>query len=230
MKNIDIIKISDGNKQKTSDTVTEEVILTLILNGHKKAEFSCSGKNINELVIGYLNFHGFINELGEISRLDFNVENEKVFVDTNSMESNFANGILQPEMKLPLADILQLMNTFIHLSEEFQQTGAVHSAAIANENGIIKKYDDISRHNTLFMLLGYSLTKNILLSDKILLLTCRLTKSIMDIILKSKIRMIITKAAPTDRAVETCKKNDIALAGFVRENRMNIYHGEEKFG
>jgi FdhD protein len=47
----------------------------------------------------------------------------------------------------------------------------------------------------------------------------------MEILLKANINFILTKAAPTDLAVNICKKNDITLAGFVRGNRMNIYHG-----
>ena len=229
MKKFSIVRVEKEKSWEIQDLLENEVYLKVIVNGERIAEFSCSGTNINELIIGYLYFHGYIDKLGDISSMDYDIEKETVQMQIRKEESEYMNGIVTQKKEYKTEEVFSLMQNFISSSDKFQKTGAVHSAGIANKNGILTTFDDLSRHNTIFMLLGYSMLKNILLSDKILLLTCRLTKSIMDLILKTQSRIIITKAAPTYLAVKTCKKNDIALAGFVRGDRMNIYHGKEIF-
>jgi FdhD protein len=229
MKTINITKIEKGKREDAQDLVAEEVFLKIFVNEKKLTEFSCAGININELVIGYLYFHGFINIVGDITELNYDVEKETVHVQLNKPASEFMDGFMSPTKKYSTGNVLSLMKEFTAKSEKFLKTGAVHSSAIAAENQIIKSFDDLSRHNTIFMLLGYSLMNNIILSDKILLLTCRLTKSIMELILKANFRVVVTKAAPTFMSVDLCEKNNIALAGFARGDRMNIYNLSETF-
>ena len=229
MKTVNITRLENGEINETQDLIADEVSLKVILNDKKLAEFSCSGTYVNELIIGYLYYYGYINLPGDISSLSYDIEKETVQIELQNSPSSYMNGIVAPTREYNADNIFSLMEAFVSKSDKFLKTGAVHSAGIANDEGIIVSFDDLSRHNTLFMLLGYSLTQNVLLSDKILLVTCRLTKSIIDIILKANIRTIVTKAAPTNLAVETCKKNNIALAGFVRGNRMNIYNKSSLF-
>ena len=228
MKTIDITRISDGKRTRVDDPVANEVLVSVFLNEMQIATFSCLGTNLNELIIGYLYFHDYISDHNEITSMDYGVNDNKVYVSVTRDEYNLDN---QPESSPKPYNhkmLLELMATFAASSETFQKTGAVHSAAIATENKLLTAFEDLSRHNTLFMLLGYSLINNQPLSDKILLLTCRLTQSIMALIQKTRVKTILTKAAPTAYAVQQCKENNITMAGFVRKNRMNIYHGSER--
>jgi FdhD protein len=229
MKKIGIIRYKEGKKEKVQDKVAEEIFLKVILNGENISAFSCSGTHVNELITGYLYHHGYINETGEIQSLYYNVENETAYIQTIPKQTELFSENRPSEKNYSIENLLNLMEEFTKRSLKFQETGAFHSSAIATQEKIVLSFDDISRHNTVYSLLGYSILNNLLLQDKILLLTCRLTKSIMDIILKMGIKTIVTKAAPTHRAIETCKENDIKLAGFVRGARMNIYNGFERF-
>ncbi|MGM0531882.1 MAG: formate dehydrogenase accessory sulfurtransferase FdhD, partial [Bacteroidota bacterium] len=65
--------------------------------------------------------------------------------------------------------------------------------------------------------------------DKCLLLTCRMSSSIISKVIKAGFPMVVSTSPPTDKALEMVKENNIAMAGFVRGNRMNIYNGEESF-
>jgi len=227
MKTIDITRIKNGTKTQLEDEVATEEILSVFLNEKFIAKFSCLGKNLNELIIGYLFFYEFVNDYHEIKSFEYDIHEKSAYVSTVKVKSSMDESFKSKQKKYAHENLLSLMSIFSSTSETFQKTGAVHSAGIATENEIIKTFDDLSRHNTLYMLLGYSLINNVHLSDKILLLTCRLTNSIMEIIQKTNTRIIVTKAAPTDLAVKTCQESNITLAGFVRENRMNIYNGEE---
>ena len=227
METINITKIKHGTKTQLEDEVASEEILSIYLNKKLITNFSCLGSNINELIIGYLFFHKYISDYNEITSFDYNIQHKSAYISIEKMKSS-TDIFSKSEPKLYAhSNLLSLMSNFSSASETFKKTGAVHSAGIADEKAIIKTFDDLSRHNTLYMLLGYSLINNIPLSDKILLLTCRLTNSIMEIIQKTNTNIIVTKAAPTDLAVKICRERNITLAGFVRENRMNIYNGDE---
>lgn len=229
MKTIPIIRIRKGNKQRTQDIVAEEVVLKLVVNGQPIDEFSCSGDHVSELVMGYLYVHDYLTLPGDILSLEYSMDEETAFIHLKKTTPSYLDGLVGVQKSYPVDTVFAHMGAFVNLSGRFQKTGAVHTAAIADENSIRKSFDDLSRHNTLLMLLGHSMMQNVPLSDKMLLLTCRLTKSIMDLILKTGVRIVVTKGAPTWRAVQICIDNDIALAGFVRGDRMNLYHGEERF-
>ncbi|MFO8234929.1 MAG: formate dehydrogenase accessory sulfurtransferase FdhD [Bacteroidales bacterium] len=229
MKNIQIVRLEREKRKTDEDTVAEEVLLKLILNNRFITKFSCSGNDINELIVGFLFYHQYINDLSDIVTLNYNIESAEVHAKTEPQKPVFSEEAEFAKLTYNVKDIYQLMDKFLGMSEQFKKTGAVHSAAIADNEGIKFSFEDLSRHNALFKILGYSITQNIMLQNKMLLLTCRITKSILDIIRKSNVTTIISKAAPTDLSVEICRTKDISLAGFVRGERMNIYHGENYF-
>ncbi|GAI40536.1 unnamed protein product, partial [marine sediment metagenome] len=57
---------------------------------------------------------------------------------------------------------------------------------------------------------------------------CRITSGILKKIIAGKLPIVISRAAPTDRAIELAKRVGVTLAGFVREERMNIYSCPER--
>ena len=230
MHTIDITRIKNGVKTQLKDEVASEEVLTLFLNEKPVATFNCLGRNINELITGYLYFNEYISDYNEIQFIDYNIHKKAAYVSLAEIESLSHETLKSKPKKYAHQNLISLMSTFSSSSETYLKTGTAHSAGIATENEIIKTFEDLSRHNTLFMLLGYSLINNVLLSDKILLITCRLTYTIMQIIKKTNTRMIMTNTAPTYLTVNVCRENDITLAGFVRGNRMNIYNGEEWIG
>jgi len=225
MQTIDIVRIEDGKITNHTDQVAKELLLSVFINEKYVSRISCLGRNVNELITGYLYFHGYINDYNDIISLDYEVGNEQLYVSIHKHNNDNTELSRSEKSIFKHEKLFHLMKEFISMSETFYKTGAVHSAGIATNSKIIKTFDDLSRHNAVFMLLGYSLINNVTLSDKIALLTCRLTNSIMEILLKAKFNFILTKAAPTNLAINICKEKDIAIAGFVRDNRMNIYHG-----
>jgi FdhD protein len=79
------------------------------------------------------------------------------------------------------------------------------------------------------MLIGYSLLQNISFSDKLLFLTGSVTASVSEIAGYINCPFIISKSAPTQQAIRICEEYEIGLAGFVRNQSMNIYSGKALF-
>ena len=229
MKKVDIIRIEKDQRKAMQDRVAHEVSLRLIINKQEPFILPCSGTHVNEMITGYLFTNGYIDTVGDIRSLDYGMHDQTatVSVDPDKMMLDGFKG--DGELHLSVQRIFEMMEEFSGLSHRFQQTGGVHSAAEANDQGIKKYFDDISRHNAIDKIIGWNMMNNEPFEDKTLLLTCRVSRSIIQKAVKAGFPMIISNSPPTDQAIYIARENRIALAGFVREQRMNIYNREDSF-
>ena len=130
------------------------------------------------------------------------------------------------------------MKEFQTCSQTFLKTGGVHSAAMVEEERITVFREDIGRHNAIDKVIGNTIINNPKVSpiesgqagfnNKIILTSGRISSEILLKIQKCGIPVIITRSAPTDKAIHICREKNITLVGFVRGNRMNIYSGEDR--
>ena len=242
MKKVNIIRIKDGERKQTQDHLTKEVTLKVVINSEETLIFPCSGDYVNEMITGYLYTKGYISTIGDINTLDYQMESLPADRRGYSQQAGLTASVSLEKSKslmdgfsgnaglqLPTSQILEFMDTFTGLSEQFRMTGAVHTAAMVTQNGIQKHFDDIGRHNAIDKLIGYGVTNNEPFSDKCLLLTCRMSQSIISKVISAGFPMVVSTSPPTDQALQMARENNIAMAGFVRGNRMNIYNGEESF-
>ena len=121
-----------------------------------------------------------------------------------------------------------MMHDFQGSSPEFQDTGGVHSAALADGSRILHVREDIGRHNAVDKLIGAAIIKGMSLQDKIVLSSGRISSDIVLKIRKTAISTIVSRSAPTNQAVNHARAADITLVGFARGKRMNVYSGERR--
>ncbi|MEF8985320.1 MAG: formate dehydrogenase accessory sulfurtransferase FdhD [Bacteroidales bacterium] len=229
MKKVNITRIENGKRKQKEDHVIKEVTLKVVINGKETLTLPCSGNYVNEMITGYLYTNGYISTIGDIISLDYHMESRTASVSLEKSKSLMDGFEDSAGIELSSSQILEFMDTFSGLSEQFRMTGAVHTAAMATQNGIQKHFDDIGRHNAIDKLIGYGVTNNEPFSDKCLLLTCRMSQSIISKVISAGFPMVVSTSPPTDKALEMAKENNIAMAGFARGKRMNIYNGEESF-
>jgi FdhD protein len=113
-------------------------------------------------------------------------------------------------------------------SVTFRRTGGVHSAALADSNGLIARYEDVGRHNAVDKSLGYALLNQIDPNDKILVLSGRIASEILLKAARSRIPMFLSRSAPTYLAVELANKLGITVVGFARGEQLNVYSYMER--
>src|SRR5699024_3079125 len=87
---------------------------------------------------------------------------------------------------------------------------------------------DIGRHNTLDKIYGYILENSIPIHDKVIVFSGRISSEVLLKISKIGIGVIISKAAPTDLALELAHDLGITAIGFTRGHKMNIYTHPER--
>ena len=230
---VDIVRLKDNQREETSDFIIRELRLNIILNNKKLITLKCSSGNYDYLGIGFLYTSGFLKKKEDIDLVVIKEEEETVKVTAKnilSVQEDFIKDNLIPQStnigtsKVKHKTIFKLMSGLQERAKLFKLTGGTHSCALADKQGsIILFTEDISRYNTIDKILGEAFLKDIPREDTIILTSCRITSDILIKIAFGKIPIIISRAAPTDKAVELAKKTGITLVGFVRGERMNIY-------
>lgn len=250
IKNIEIIRYNNGIIEKIHDDITEESKINIFVNNSHYISLLCSNNELKELCIGFLFSEGVISSFKDIQNIEISCNNNifvtldksinflpekhriivsgcsKGSIDETLMEQeSFFFSDLKPEYKI--SDILNYMKNLNSYSEIFKKTGGTHCCVLHYENDKIIS-EDIGRHNALDKIIGKSLIFNFKPSKCILLLTGRVSSEILLKSAKFGVKFVISRSAPTDFSVETAKKINMTLVGFVRGNKMNIYSGADR--
>ena len=248
MENIKILKIKGDSTETKKDFLVEEVPLTIMANGSELVTLLCSPIDIEDLVTGFLFTSGLVIKINDLKNMRIDRKRWTVYVDLiedaimkertfkRIYTSGCGKGTLfynafdlinrkknTSDLKIAKDYIFSLMKYFQNKSELFKTTGGVHSAALADKKTILTFKDDIGRHNAIDKVIGYCLNKNILLKDKILVTSGRISSEVLFKAQKVGFPIIISRSAPTNQAVKLAQELKITLVGFVRGKSMNIY-------
>ena len=109
----------------------------------------------------------------------------------------------------------------------FSATGGLHAAAIFAADGeIVIVKEDVGRHNATDKVIGALLTSGRLPGNVFgLLVSGRASFELMQKALVAGIPFLAAVGAPSSLAVETARKFDMTLVGFLRDDTFNIYTG-----
>jgi FdhD protein len=114
----------------------------------------------------------------------------------------------------------------------FDRTGAVHAAALAAADGAITAVrEDIGRHNAVDKVVGDALFAGALpAQDQLLVVSGRVSFEIVQKAVAAGVAGIVAVSAPSSLAVDLAREYGLLLAGMVRDDRLNLYAGEDLVG
>jgi len=118
------------------------------------------------------------------------------------------------------------------LQPMFSATGGLHAAAIFTADGeIVIVKEDVGRHNATDKVVGALLTSGQLPGNEFgLLVSGRASFELMQKALVAGIPFLAAVGAPSSLAVQTARKFDMTLVGFLRGGTFNIYAGATRIG
>ncbi|ADJ25465.1 formate dehydrogenase family accessory protein FdhD [Dehalogenimonas lykanthroporepellens BL-DC-9] len=248
---IPINRISENSAESVEDVVACETALTIFFNDTELVTMLCSPAEQRYLAAGFLAAEGLIDsaedvqsllvdETRGIARVSARSRGEAGRIWKRFISSGCGRGatfysaadVAQPpvasSMRVPAATVYRLMRLFQEQSEVFKSTGGVHSAALADSEGIELFAEDIGRHNAVDKIFGRCLLDGIVTRDRMLLVSGRISSEILLKTARQQIPLLVSRSAPTDSGVRLAERLGITLVGFVRGHRMNIYAHPER--
>lgn len=108
-------------------------------------------------------------------------------------------------------------------SKIFKKTGGAHSAAVCNGKDMKFFREDIGRHNALDKIIGRCLLDHINTHDKTIVTSGRISSAVVEKVVHAGFPVLVSRSAPTDRAVQLSEKYGITMIGFARGCDFNVY-------
>ena len=114
----------------------------------------------------------------------------------------------------------------------FAATGGAHGCALLTPEGRIDwAHEDAGRHNAVDKAIGAALLAGALpLSGHGLMLSGRISFELVQKALLAGVPVVAGIGAPSSLAIACARRASLTLAGFVRQDRFNVYAGAERLG
>lgn len=254
-KNIEINRVKGPRVEMEEDIVVIEYPLTIYLNKEEIITILCSPKDLKELGVGFLFSEGFIDGEEDLISIDVDEEKGILYVESKNIKSvteklwkkrtitsasakgtmfynvmdSFKSKKIEEALEIKVDNIKDLVKEFSQKSEIFLSTGGVHSAALCSKDSIIFFAEDIGRHNALDKIIGNGILKAIDFKDKLVITSGRISSEMLMKVAKPSVPLIVSRSAPTSLSIELAKALNIALIGFARGEKMNIYSSFSSF-
>jgi FdhD protein len=125
-------------------------------------------------------------------------------------------------------EVLALLPATLRAAQSmFADTGGLHAAGLFTTGGtLVAAREDVGRHNAVDKLVGWALDAYIEPAAHVLFLSGRLGYELIQKAIMLGVPIVAAVSAPSSLAIELAERFNLALVGFVRDTRCNIYaHG-----
>lgn len=228
----------------------EEHPMTIEINGHPVAKLICTPTDLAELGAGWVLGQGFVDRAEEMRSVNPRPDRISVMIDKPGpggaawqvlLAAGFdARHLAVPKLEeiglaplpgqgldgswtMPRDRFLAAIDAVYDGFREERGSGGFHHAGATDGDRLSPPIRDISRHNAVDKVVGWSLLRRV---DRARLILCLSGRASADIVLKAwraGFPAIATRSLPTAEAVELAHLAGITIVGRVLDGRRSIY-------
>ncbi len=246
-----ISRITQEQIQNGEDRLAVEVPVALVFNGITHAVMMVTPCDLEDFALGFGVTEGLLSTPSDLYgsevvptpdglelRLEVSAacawrlkEHRRSLAGRTGCGLCGADSLQQVRRDLPAVAAVQVATTVILNAEQNLRqhqtlqrlTGATHAAAWVDLNGDIHAvYEDVGRHNALDKLIGGLLWRNTDPSSGFVLITSRASFEMVQKTLVFGAGVLAAVSAATAMAVETARRGNLALAGYVRHDTQTL--------
>ena len=139
-------------------------------------------------------------------------------------------GEVHDEARFATGWIRRLTRELSSRQVNFAASGGVHAAALWDASGALYVLrEDVGRHNAVDKVIGRAaLDRRLPASAMALVVSGRASFELVQKAAVARIAMLVSVSAPSSLAVAAARRSGITLIGFAREERFNVYAGEQR--
>jgi FdhD protein len=231
-----------------------EAVCSLIVNGQEWVTFFCTPSDLDFLAIGFLFDAGVIESADEVEEvrvtggpqdLEALVEvslrdKELTLPSRSTLTTGCGGGLtfydiaakrspLASDREVTPAQVYAAMRQLMAANAELhREVGGFHSAALSDGEELLIVAHDVGRHNTVDRVAGAALCQRIATRDRLLVTTGRVSTEMLAKAARLQVPVVISRNSPTGLATNLAREWRIAIAGYVRGQRMHVYSSEER--
>lgn len=243
----------NGTADKEADeeeiAVVHEHFMDLVVNERLVAKLVCTPANLTELVLGRLMTEGMISGIEDVESIyicEFGstakvfLKKDIVFRNTMENEPTCCTGNQILLKGLEIDDLKRLSKSewkpewIFGLANEFaggtkihKVTKGTHGCYLSVNGKIVFKCEDIGRHNALDKAVGFAAMQKYRFQECVLFTTGRVPTDMVKKAVAARIPVLVSKAVPTDAAVEMAKAYNLTLICRAWPDRYEIFNEAE---
>ena len=241
------IAIGPGSDQLIDGAIVDEVQACISVNGRELASYMCSPHDLAQLAHGFLFNEGLIDSLEDIHHTRLN-DNHCVDIwlkrdftppERTIITAGCGGGItfadlsqryepLQTTFQVAPAELAELMRAMHGGALKYQAARGIHTAALADRDGILLQVEDIGRHNCLDRLRGQLLAEGRDSAGQVLLSSGRISSEMINKARRFAVPVVCSRTSPTSLSVALAKAWGITIVAYLRQERMRVYTHPER--
>jgi FdhD protein len=248
-KPVRYISLNGGSPQDIDGQVVEEGLVCITVNGQELATFMASPYGLDDLALGFLHNEGLINSLDDVRSLHISKSDTCVDIWLHDLDferperaiitAGCGGGItfddlserhepLHSALDATAAELAGLMRQMLLGARLYHEARGIHTAALADRQGILLQVEDVGRHNCIDRLRGRSLTEGMDTDGRILLSSGRISSEMINKARRLGTPIVCSRTSPTSLSVALADSWNMTIAAYVRQNRMRIYSHPER--
>ena len=137
--------------------------------------------------------------------------------------------VVKSQLKVKAQVILDGIAQMNSRAKGFKETGGLHDSGIFKSDGTMVAFsEDVGRHNTVDKVIGEASLNREDFNECFMIITGRVPGDMIYKAAKVGLPIVASVAAVLNSGISSAEKANIALVGFVRGTRMNVYTGAER--